>query len=67
MATQKEIAEKCGITDAHLSQVLSGTAKAGIKAAKGFGAFTGVHWTNFLTMTLDEIRTALFEAAERAA
>ncbi len=59
MPTQKEIATKCGITDAHLSQVLSGSANVGPKAAKGFEVLTGRQWTEFLTMNPKQIREAL--------
>jgi DNA-binding XRE family transcriptional regulator len=58
--TQSEIAQQVGISEGHLSQVLSGKYEPGKNLAKKFSKFTGREWTEFLTMTPEEIRAALF-------
>lgn len=60
---QSDIAGSLGISDSFLSQVLSGTYEVGKPTAKKMGDYTGRPWTDFLTMTPDQIRAALFEAA----
>lgn len=61
--TQSELAKTLGISDGHLSQVLSGIYEPGKKLAKKMGQYTGREWTDFLTMSPTEIRAALYEAA----
>jgi transcriptional regulator with XRE-family HTH domain len=57
---QRKIARELGVSDAYLSQILSGVYEPSKKMAKRMAAFTGRTWTDFLTMTPAEIRAALF-------
>jgi transcriptional regulator with XRE-family HTH domain len=63
--TQQELAKAIGISDGHLSQVLSGRYEPGKSLARKMGQFAGREWTDFLTMTPDEIRQALMDAAAK--
>jgi transcriptional regulator with XRE-family HTH domain len=60
--TQKSIAQMCGISEGHLSQVLSGVASVGKRSAMSFGKLSGRRWTDFLTMTPKQIRSTLTKA-----
>jgi transcriptional regulator with XRE-family HTH domain len=63
--TQAELAKAIGISDGHLSQVFSGKYEPGKNLAKKMSDFSGIPWTDFLTMTPDEIRQALMDAAAK--
>lgn len=64
---QTDIAKALDISDAYLSQIFAGIYEPGKATARKMGDFTGLPWTDFLTMPPDQIRIALFEAAARAA
>jgi len=60
---QTDIAKELGISDAHLSQILSGKAIPGKATCRKFGDYTGIAWTMFLVMPPEAIWAALFFAA----
>jgi transcriptional regulator with XRE-family HTH domain len=64
MPKQTDIAKAIDMSDAYLSQILSGVYEPSKEAAKKFGVFTGREWTDFLKMDRAEIKQALFAAAE---
>ena len=66
MTTQTEIATRLGITDARLSQILSG-ANPGNKTAEKMAELTGLPWHAFRDMDRAMMRRILEDAVDRAA
>ena len=64
--TQIEIATRLGITDARLSQILSG-ANPGNKTAEKMAELTGLPWHAFRDMDRAMMRRILEDAVDRAA
>ena len=64
---QADIANDLGISVAYLSQILNGY-EPGKATARRMAEYTGLPWTDFFSMTPEQIRIVLFEAAaEKAA
>ncbi len=57
--TQKKIAEALSISDARLSQILSGE-EPGKKTAYKMGEYTGLPWHIFIEMDRKKMRETLF-------
>ena len=66
MATQREIAEACGMSEGRISQIFSEPSGAtiGKNAARAFERLTGIPWTQFFMMRTESIKKALFEAID---
>ncbi len=64
---QTDIAKELGISDAFLSQIFAGIYEPGKATAKKMGSFTGLPWTDFLTMAPQQIRVSLYDAAVKRA
>ena len=63
MITQSQIATRLGISDARLSQILSGD-NPGHKTAKAMADLTGIDWYFFIDMDRSKMRSVLEKAIE---
>jgi len=56
---QIELAQKLGMSQGHLSDILNGKKLVGREIAKKFEAATGTRWVEFLDMPGEEIEKTL--------
>lgn len=63
--TQKEVASACGITQPHLSKILSETVKPGRKASSALDLWLGLETPPTATDQLERIRAKIDTAPRR--